>query len=270
MSSTTVQALLAPGTLGRAIAAGVVLATGWILARLASAGAHKLVGRRGNAQQALIARRFVLYLILGVTLVAVLRELGVDLSVLLGAAGVLTVALGFAAQTAASNLISGMFLIGERAFVIGDFIEVGANVGYVMSIDLLSVKLRTLDNVSVRVPNEMMLKQEVVNYTRYAIRRVALALTVVTSESLDRVRDTLLAVAAAEPLCLQEPAAQLNVRGFGPAGVDLQLMVWVRSENVQAVSSSLHYAAHDALQRAGVSLATTATTVVTPARPIVR
>ena len=55
-----------------------------------------------------------------------MRELGFSLTVLLGAAGVLSVAIGFASQTSASNIISGLFLIAEKPFVIGDVITVGA------------------------------------------------------------------------------------------------------------------------------------------------
>ena len=60
-----------------------------------------------------------------------LRELGFQLSALLGAAGLFTVAIGFAAKTSISNLISGLFLIGERPFMIGDFIKVGEHIGEV-------------------------------------------------------------------------------------------------------------------------------------------
>jgi small-conductance mechanosensitive channel len=199
----------------------------------------------------------------------VLRQLGIDLSVLLGAAGVLTVALGFAAQTSASNLISGLFLIGERPFVIGDLIQVNGSVGLVMSIDMLSVKLRTVDNLSVRVPNEMLLKSEITNYTRYPIRRVDLVLTVPAGEELSRVRSTLLAVAAAAPLVLEEPATQFIVRGFAATGVELMLSVWARSENVVQVSTELHHAIHQAFHGEGILLATSATAVMTasPLRP---
>ena len=83
------------------------------------------------------------------------------------AAGLLTVALGFAAQTSASNLISGLFLLGERPFVVGDVIRLASGItGEVVGIDLLSVKIRTFDNLLVRVPNETLLKSELTNLTR--------------------------------------------------------------------------------------------------------
>ena len=67
------------------------------------------------------------------------------MSVLLGAAGVLTVAAGFAAQTSAANVISGLFLLGEHPFSIGDVIRFDKVLGTVVAVDLLSVKVCTLD-----------------------------------------------------------------------------------------------------------------------------
>jgi len=132
--------------------------------------------------------------------------MGFQLSVLLGAAGILSVAIGFASQTSASNLISGLFLIGEGPFAIGDFIRVGTTEGEVLSIDLLSVKLRTPDNLFVRIPNEQLIKSEVVNLTRFAIRRLNLAVGVAYKEDIPRVRHILMQVATDNPLCLNEPA----------------------------------------------------------------
>jgi small-conductance mechanosensitive channel len=242
------------GQVGRALAAALVVAIGLLVARLAGLGMRRLVERRGTAQQALIARRTVFYGILGLAVASALRQLGVDLSVLLGAAGVLTVAIGFAAQTSASNLISGLFLLAERPFVLGDTIRVSSTTGEVVSIDLLSVKLRTLDNLLVRIPNETLLKSEVTNYTRYPIRRVDLEVTVGFRQDLGRVRELLEAIAAAEPLCFDEPRPLFSVRGFGDVGIRLQFSVWTLRDHVIAVSNSVQQGMQEAFAREGVEL----------------
>ena len=259
------QWLASPG-LGRAAAAFVVLGIGVLLARLASAAVGRLVSRRGTAQQALLSRRTVFYGVLGLTVASVLRQLGVDLSVLLGAAGVLTVALGFAAQTSASNLISGLFLLAERPFVIGDVIRAGGTTGEVVSIDLLSLKLRTLDNLLVRIPNEWLLKNEITNYTRYPIRRVDVRFTVGFRQDLTRVRELLEGIANAQPLCFDEPRPQLQVQGFGAAGIDLLFSVWAQRDNVIEVGNAVQQGMQEAFARAGVELPVT----TAPARPAAR
>ena len=87
----------------------------------------------------ILLKRAIFYGIMILMSMSALRELGFDLSVILGAAGILSVAIGFASQTSASNLISGLFLMMERPFSIGDVIRVEQTTGEVISIDLLSV-----------------------------------------------------------------------------------------------------------------------------------
>jgi len=106
------------------------------------------------------------------------------MGLLLGAAGILTVAPGFASQTSASNLVSGLFMIAEHPFGVGDTIRLGSIAGEVPSIDLLSVNLRTPDNLYVRIPNETMIKSEITNLTRFPIRRLDLEIGVAYKENL--------------------------------------------------------------------------------------
>src|SRR5260221_5605461 len=107
--------------------------------------------------------RIIFYGGLLLIFVTVLQELGFNVVALLGAAGVLGVALGFASQTSVSNIISGFFLLMERPFSVSDIIKSGDVVVVVESIDLISVRVRTLDNKMVRLRNEMVLKHYLVN-----------------------------------------------------------------------------------------------------------
>ena len=140
----------------------VLCFVGFLLARLVSNTFIRTIGTKFNAHQRLVWRRGIFYFIFLIFVMASLKEAGFKLSVFLGAAGILTVALGFASQTSASNLISGLFLIGEGSFEIGDTISItlirGNTIeGEVISIDLLSVKLLTQDNIYVRLPNEQLI-----------------------------------------------------------------------------------------------------------------
>jgi len=112
-----------------------------------------------------------------------LHEFGFNVTALLGAAGVIGVALGFASQTSMSNLIAGIFLLLEKAFEIGDEITFETATGIVESIDLFSVKIRTSDNTLVRIPNELIIKQKMTNLSYFAKRK--LLFTLVTSGQTD-------------------------------------------------------------------------------------
>lgn len=237
--------------LGRALTLAVV---GWILAKLLSAAIARVTSERLEPQQVAVMRRAVFYLLLGLFLVMALHELGFDLSVLLGAAGVLTVAVGFASQTSASNIISGLFLIAERPFGVGDVIQVGGTSGEVLAIDLLSVKLRTFDNTFVRIPNESLIKSEVRTISRFPIRRVDLPIGVAYKEDASKVREVLLDVAEKNLLSLEEPAPLFRFEGFGDSAMNLLFSVWVKRENLLEMKSTLLEEIKEAFDDAGIEI----------------
>ncbi len=218
--------------------AAIKVGLGLALGRLAGNGLARLFAD-ADAQRAMIIRRASFYGIAGLFTASALMELGFDLGVLLGAAGILTVALGFASQTSASNVISGLFLLGERPFAVGDVIRVGGTTGEVLSIDLLSVKLRTFDNLFVRIPNETMIKSEVTNLRRFPIRRVDLQVGVAYKEDLREVHEVLRAVADQNPLCLEEPAPLIIFQGYGDSAINHQFSVWASTDNYLDLRNSI-------------------------------
>lgn len=253
-STFSLEAFLHSEKLGHVIAATILLLLGWFLARTLAGIFERSMQHRLTAHQLLVWRRIIYHGVLIIFLMSALREMGFQLSVLLGAAGILSVAIGFASQTSASNFISGLFLIGEGSIAIGDTIRVGQTEGDVMSIDLLSVKLRTGDNLYVRIPNEQLIKSEVTNFTRLPIRRISINLGVAYEENLAHVRETLLKVAAANPLCLDEPAPQVIMLGFGDSAINLQLQAWVRRENNARVRDQLQDAIKQAFDENGIEI----------------
>lgn len=207
-----------------------------------------------DSHRAMLLRRGSYYLILVLFLISALRELGFNLGVLLGAAGILSVAIGFASQTSASNLISGLFLVAERPFTVGDVIRVGATTGEVLSIDLLSVKLRTFDNLYVRIPNESLIKSEVTTLTRFPIRRLDVVVGVAYKEDLEQVRAVLDQVADKNPLCLEEPKPLYIFQGFGESSLNIQYSVWAKRENFLDLKNSIHQEIKNAFDEHGIEI----------------
>ncbi|MCB9517231.1 MAG: mechanosensitive ion channel family protein [Candidatus Krumholzibacteriia bacterium] len=236
------------------VRAVIVLVAGLILARVATAMILRFARRRADAQQRLLLRRLTFYPLAALVLVVALGELGFHVGVLMGAAGLFTVALGFASQTSASNLISGLFLIIEQPFVIGDIVRVEDVTGEVLSIDLLSIKLRTFDNLFVRVPNETIIKTKVINLTHFPIRRIDLQVGVAYKEDLPRVREVLAEVADRNPLCLDEPAPVYIFKGFGESSLDMQFSVWTKRENYLALLNSIYLEIKAAFDAAGIEI----------------
>lgn len=239
---------------GQWISAGFLLALGAFLASLAGRSVTNIMLKRSSRHHTVMVRRLVFYAIFLLFGVAALREAGFSLDVVLGAAGILTVAIGFASQTSASNMISGLFLLVEKPFEIGDFIEVESILGEVVGIDMLSVKLRTRDNLYVRIPNETLIKTSVVNRSRFPVRRIDLQVGIAYAEDAEKVETLLLELAKKNPLCLEEPKAFVLVTAFGPSSVDLQFSFWVPKNKVLEGKSDMLVATKKALDRAGIEI----------------
>lgn len=227
---------------------------GFILARMTSRGIRQWSKSRFDIHQQLLMARIASYLVLLVFVVMGLNAIGFNLGVLIGAAGILSVAIGFASQTSASNIISGLFLVAERPFSVGDLIRVGTTTGEVLSIDLLSVKLRTFDNLFVRIPNETLIKSEVTTLTRFPIRRIDLAIGVAYKEDIKRVRAVLEQVAERNPLCLDEPKPIFVFLGFGESSLDMQFSVWVKREKFIDLKNSIHEEIKEAFDLEGIEI----------------
>ncbi len=225
---------------------------GLVLAKVLSSMTQNALKRRVSAQQTMIATRLVRYSLTVLTAVMALHFFGVDLSVLAGAAGVLTVAIGFASQTSASNLISGLFLMGEQPFVVGDVIQIGQTTGEVISIDLLSIRLRTYDNLMVRIPNETILKSEITNVTHFPIRRIDIFLGLPFECDLSEAETLMEAVAHKNPRCLEEPAPLFACLGYGESQVNVRFSAWTAKENFLSVRNQLYADLKAALSEGGI------------------
>ncbi|MFC2173772.1 mechanosensitive ion channel family protein [Acidobacteriota bacterium] len=232
----------------------IILMVGMVMARSVSTGVERLAKKRMTLQQTMLLRKVLFYSLTVLVLVTVLRELGFKLSVLLGAAGILTVALGFASQTSASNLISGLFLIVESPFKIGDIITIDGTTGEVLSIDLLSVKIRTFNNLYVRIPNENIIKSKTTTLTRFPIRRIDLQLGVAYKEKIARVKKVLFKVADKNPLCLDEPKPLFIFTGFGDSALTFQFSVWTRRENFLDLRNMIYEEIKVAFDEEGIEI----------------
>jgi len=232
----------------------ILVVVGAVTAKLASSTLTKVAGKKIDSHRSMLLKRGTYYLIFILFLISALRELGFNLSVLLGAAGVFTVAIGFASQTSASNLISGLFLVAERPFTVGDIIRIGTTTGEVLSIDLLSVKLRTFDNLFVRLPNESLIKSEVTTLTRFPIRRLDIMVGVAYKEDLKNVRTVLDEVASKNPLCLEEPKPLYIFQGFGESSLDIQYSVWAKRENFLNLKNSMHEEIKNAFDECNIEI----------------
>lgn len=233
------QMLLESGAIATGIRVLVLVIIGLPVLRAISGVCRRVASRRFSQQSSMLVQKGVFYGGAVLVLIMVLQELGFSLAALIGAAGVAGIAIGFAAQTSLSNIISGLFLISERPFEVGDIIRIGDTTGIVLSIDLLSVKLRRFDNTFVRVPNETLVKTELTNITRFPIRRFDLNLGVAYGEDIERAIEVLREVADRNPWALDEPQPMIAFTGFGDSALEIFCGIWFAKTDFLALRDSL-------------------------------
>jgi small-conductance mechanosensitive channel len=236
------------------IRAVLIFAAGYFIARLFSSFLVRTMKESLNPHRMMLLRMGSYYAILALFLITALIQLGFDLGILLGTAGILTVALAFASQTSVSNIISGLFLIADKPFQVGDILQIGSTVGVVLEIGLMSVNLRKFDNTFVRLPNELLIKTEFWNLTKFPIRRLDLKLGVAYKEDIEKVREILIDVADRNALSLEEPRPLFIFQGFGDSALEIQFSVWVVNENYLSLKNSLPAEIKKAFDAAGIEI----------------
>lgn len=180
---------------------------------------------------------------------------GKDLSGALTALGVSSIVVGLALQEPLGNLFSGVMLLMERPFEVGDHIEVGDVSGEVREINWRSAHLKAFGGLTRVVPNSVLNKEVITNYSRP--RRLRMEMVEVSFSYDDPpnvVRDTLLEVAAGTPGVLDAPAPIAATLNFGDFGIVYRLIYRTREEDRWPVRSELLTRIWYAARRQGLSM----------------
>jgi small-conductance mechanosensitive channel len=225
--------------LQRIILVVLIAAVGFILLKILSSLVDRMTRKVLSQQYNMLVRKAIQYLGAVILLFIVLSLLGVNINALLGAAGIVGIAVGFASQTSMSNLISGLFLISEKPFEIGDVIKVGEHSGVILSIDLLSLKIKTFDNQYIRIPNSLLLSTELTNVTRFPIRRLDIKLMVGYRTNINRLKQVLLEIAGSNPYCLDEPEPLIVFAEFRESGIEFLFGVWFYRDHYLDLKNSI-------------------------------
>ena len=168
------------------------------------------------------------YVGLFIAAAAAVAAAGFDLANVAIIAGALSIGIGFGLQNVVNNFVSGLILLFERPIKVGDWIVVGDRQGYVERIRVRATEIQTFERSSVIIPNSQLLSSALVNWThRDAIGRIEIAVGVSYGSDVERVRATLLEVAAAHPDVMQHPAPVVFFLAFGESSLDFELRCFV-------------------------------------------
>ncbi|MDJ0573618.1 MAG: mechanosensitive ion channel [Xenococcaceae cyanobacterium MO_234.B1] len=184
----------------------------------------------------------VKYSLISFGTIILLQVWGLNLSSLAILGSALGVGIAFGFQDITKNFASGLVLLFERSVQIGDFIEVNGHKGTVERLQARSIVLKTLDSVSIVVPNSHLLADEVINWSHdNPISRFALSVGVAYGSDPEAVKGVLLQVAKEHPEVLDFPLPQVFFTGFGDSSLDFELLVWIAEPNRQPIVKSELY-----------------------------
>jgi potassium efflux system protein len=185
----------------------------------------------------------VKYTLLAIGTVILLQIWGLDLSSLAILASALGVGIGLGLQNIAKDFGSGVVILLERPIQIGDFIEVGKHTGTVERIGLRSTIIRTLDDISIIVPNSNFLETEVINWNHQnPVSRLRLPVGVAYHSDVNVVKLALLEAAANHRDIVSTPEPRVFFKGFGDSALNFELLVWITKPRQHvAITSDLYF-----------------------------
>ncbi len=232
----------------------IILFVIWIIFRLISRAIRKVPETKLPAQRANLVIKIIRYVFYVIIVLYILGLFGINLKAIWGAAGIAGVAIGFAAQTSVSNLISGLFVLTEGSIHVGDTIIVGDVTGIVDEVKLLSVRVHTYDNQMVRIPNSTIIGSNLTNNSYHNKRRLTLNVGIDYSTDMRKALETLQKAPGLCPTVLNAPAPAVWFDGFADSSINMTVAVWFKPADFLQTKNDLYIAIKQVLDEAGISI----------------
>jgi len=194
------------------------------------------LARQADAYEAIQPQSLPLFRIVAKTLVGggavygLMMVWQIDVTAWLASAGILGIAIGFAAKDTLGNFIAGIFILADAPYKIGDFIILDSGKrGRVTDIGMRSTRILTRDDIQIIIPNAAIANAKIVNETGgpHDMERVRVTIGVAYGSDIDQVRRVLMEVAAASTHMVAEPEPRVRFREFGDSSLNFQLLGWI-------------------------------------------
>jgi MscS family membrane protein len=176
----------------------------------------------------------------------------------LASAGIVGIAIGFAAKDSLANLFSGFFIVADAPYKIGDYINLDTGErGKVSAIGLRSTRLLTRADVEITIPNGVIANAKIINESGgpNLKMRVSIAVGVAYGTNLDRLCEVLIDIAADHQEVCIDPEPRMRLRGFGASSVDFDLLVWIEHPEYKGrISHELYMRIYKTLEDEGIEI----------------
>jgi small conductance mechanosensitive channel len=237
------------------LAALLVLLAFWVLHRVLRGLLNRSLAGRASLLAADILRKLLKYIVLGVGLLMAASQLGFNILSMLAGLGVAGLAVGLAAKDTMANFISGLIILWDKPFALGDDVEIGDTAGWVRRIELRSTKLEDIDGNDVIIPNSEVIAKRIVNYSRTPKARVHVPVGIAYAAKVDSARAALLATTRGDDRLLESPQPAVVVLALADSAVNLELVFWVADPaGRRLIRAEYLERAKNALDAAGIAI----------------
>lgn len=190
----------------------------------------------------------ILIIVLGVYII--FSAWNVDMTAWLASAGIVGIAVGFAAKDTLANLFSGVFILADAPYKIGDYVVLDTGErGEITHIGIRSTRMKTRDDVEVTIPNAIMGNSKIFNESGGPAEqsRIRIAVGVAYGTDIDKVKDILMEIALGDEQVCTDPEPRVRFRQFGASSLDFELMGWIekpelRGRVIDALNSQVYKA----------------------------
>ena len=223
---------------GSLINAAIILLIGFLIARVVRKAVFTAMER---TKADLSAKNIVARLSYGgvflLAILTALAQIGVNVAALLAGLGIFGFALGFALQDVSKNFISGLLLLIQKPFSVGEIVEVDQYTGKVKDIQLTWTELETLDGQVVIIPSALVFTNPIVNVSRATSRRIELQIGVAYDSDLIKVRQVALEAITKIPGLKDDPPPVVNFNTFGSYAIQTTLLFWIDTSQTDTLSA---------------------------------
>jgi small-conductance mechanosensitive channel len=226
-------------TVGDIFLASIILVIGYFVIKKIAILVEDYVARKIKKDNAELIYRSFYYPMLCILILTVLNILHINITGFLATAGVIGIIIGFAAQNTVSNIISGLFLLADDNFEIGDIVEINGETGIIIDIGFMFTKIKSWDNLYVTLPNKLVADSKMVNISKYSTRRILINFVVDYGADLDKIRTIANKVASDDNEVATDPAPKYTILKLGDNGIECRLEAWVPSKRFWPIERRL-------------------------------
>jgi len=247
-------------TVGKIALALIILAVGYWLSLLLSRLLEQLAVKRFKIEssQAGLMRRWMQVVLILALVIFSLVSVKIPLTIFAFLGGALAIGFGFGMQNLLKNFVSGIIILFERPFRVGDVLDIDGHSGTVLSIGIRSSVVKFYDGTETLIPNSALLENNLTNWT-YSDHKVRFSLTLGVAYGSDtrRVAKLLGEVAERHGLVQKEPAPQVLFQEFGDSVLTFELRYWadVHQHNAAQIGSDLRHMIASTFAENGIVMA---------------